>query len=202
VPNRTEIDFRHHSGDLIGGLYEAAVEGVRDYYRDHPSVNHKHRSTTRRSVIRDYIVHRLRAMFDEATGAVVIDKRGTTYFGINSKFLGLVRKLNEEFAVALNKTQAALDFQANTSAAALPGDGFDGATNAYTGYVPEKNDPMNPRVYVVCPNDEGYDWALELKRDAGGAVAPIPFIPDPGTDPENLVKLPDVEKREPSDGNE
>ena len=56
----SEDDARTDFGHLFHVMFDGVTEGVRDYYRDHPAVNHKHTIGTRRNVIRDYIVYRLR----------------------------------------------------------------------------------------------------------------------------------------------
>src|SRR3546814_9739199 len=56
--------------------------GVRDYYRNYSAWAPTHRLTTRRSLIRDHIVERLRTALSEESGAAIISRHGTTLFGL------------------------------------------------------------------------------------------------------------------------
>src|SRR3546814_14652606 len=60
MATRSSDDGTKALGHWFDVFYEAVVEGVRDYYRNYSAWAPTHRLTTRRSLIRDHIVERLR----------------------------------------------------------------------------------------------------------------------------------------------
>ncbi|UFN46808.1 hypothetical protein LPC08_12270 [Roseomonas sp. OT10] len=183
----TDDDARRAFGHLFDPIFECVTEGVRDYYRDHPHVNHKHRPGTRKNVVRDYIVYRLRAALSGVTSVHVFEKNGTVNFGMNSEFLGRVNALGESFAAALGHTNASLAFQENNPAGAGLGAGFEAATCIRLGYLPLPAVPMEPRVFITCPHGRQNAWFIELRRAEGAMVVPGPMPPP--DDFEDLVEV-------------
>lgn len=175
----SEDDARQDIGHLFGVIFEGVTEGVRDYYRDHPHVNHKHTIGTRRAVKRDYIVYRLRGALGAVSEVHVFDKNQTTNFGMSSRYLARVHKLGEELAAAIGHTRASMAFQRNEPVAAGLGEGFEEATCIRLGYVPLNAAPMDPRVFVTCPRGRRNAWVIELKREAGAQIIPGPAAPPP-----------------------
>src|SRR3546814_19972572 len=82
MATRSSDDGTKALGHWFDVFYEAVVEGVRDYYRNYSAWAPTHRLTTRRSLIRDHIVERLRTALSEASGAAIISRHGTTLFGL------------------------------------------------------------------------------------------------------------------------
>ena len=192
---RSEDDAQDDFGHLFNLVFEAVTEGVRDYFRDHPAVNHKHSMGTRRGATRDYIVDRLRAAIGGVSGIHISDKNQTVNFGIQSRYLGRVHKLCEKLSATLGHTQAALAFQDNDAEAAL-GEGFEEATCIRIGYVPLPADPMNPRIFITCPVGKQNAWKIELRRAEGAAdvgiepVEPLDPMPDETGDMVEVIRDP------------
>jgi hypothetical protein len=179
---RTKDDADDDLSGLFTLVFDQVTEGVRDYYSDHPAVNHKHRVSTRRGVIRDYIVYRLRTEMRELPGIEVLDRNQTTYFGTSSRWLGRVHMVGRTLASAVNDTQKSMAFQDNNAAVAL-GPEVAEATCLRIAYHP-KRDVMNPGVFLVCPGPNGVEWFIELSRGSGAQVIPAPSPPPPdGLDP-------------------
>jgi hypothetical protein len=191
---RSEDDARASFGHLFGSIFEAVTEGVRDYYRDHPQVNHKHSIGSRRLLIRDYIIYRLRTAVSEIDGIHVFIKNQTTNFGINSRFLARVHKLGKELLAAVGHTQASLSFQENNPVAAGLGEDFAEATCLRIGYVPIAASPLDPRVFITCPSSRRNAWYIELQRGEGAAIIPAPVAPPP-TDIDDLVEVVPTRRR-------
>lgn len=195
---RSEDDANEDLSHLFEAVFEQVTEGVRDYYRDHPEVNHKHRIGTRRSVVRDYIVYRLRGSLSEISGIQIFDKNQTTYFGMSSRWLGRVHMVSRRLAAAVNDTQKSIAFQDNNAATAL-GPEVAEATCLRIAYHPKIKDPMNPGVFIVCPSANGHEWFIELSRGSGAQVISAPSVPPPdGLDPvaeviEQPMRKPNVE---------
>lgn len=194
---RSEADATDGFGHLFGTLYECVIEGVRDYYREYAAQAYLHRVTTRRSIIRDHIVNRLRESLSEQRGVEILNRHGTTLFGLVSEFLLKAHKLSAEKRIALNDNQHSLAFQENVVEACLPGEEFEGATALYIGYVPNRMDPLTPQVFLVCPKADGHEWALELRREGGATIIEPPT--KPGLDPEDLVVVRPTPARERED---
>jgi hypothetical protein len=133
-------------------------------------------------------------------GVEVFDRYQTTYFGLRSRFLANARKLSEKYAVALNRNNHAFNFQDNIGQPSL-GQEFE-ATAIYVGYVSNLKDPMNPKVFIVCPQHNGVAWAIELKREGGAIVVERPFAPPPDLDDEHLVEVPDAKDKAKKSGDE
>lgn len=165
----SEDDAKDDFGHLFEYIYECVVEGVRDYYRDHPHVNHKHSISSRRNVTRDYIVDRLRSVLGVEPGVHVFDRRQTTNFGIQSRYLARVHKLCESLVATLGHTQSSLAFEENRPSEAL-GNDFTEATCVRIGYLPIAATPMDPRVFITCPRGRKNAWSVELTKQAGGGV--------------------------------
>ncbi|HLZ66117.1 MAG TPA: hypothetical protein VKQ29_07790 [Aliidongia sp.] len=185
---------------FFDGFHDAVTEGVRDYYRNYGSWAAIHRLTTRRSIIRDHIVHRLRSDVGEKPGVEVIGKHGTTLFGLVSQFLMKAHLLDKNMSIALNQTQHSMNFNENDGAhPALPAPGFSGTSSLYLGCIPNANDPLEPQVFLVCPAGAEPAWHIELKRNQGAVVAEIPAATD-DLDREQLVEIPtDIERKKGSE---
>ena len=180
---RSKDDAENDLNHLFTTLFENVTEGVRDYYRDHPHVNHKHRLGTRRAVIRDYVVYRLRNALVDKRDIEVFDRNQTTYFGMNSRWLGRVHKVGRDLTAALNQTQKSLAFQDNDASAAL-GPEVEEATCLRIAYHPSAANPMDPGVFLVCPSRRGVEWAIELSRGSSAQIIPAPSLPpSDGLDP-------------------
>jgi hypothetical protein len=175
---RSEDDANDELAHLFESIFEQVTEGVRDYYRDHPAVNHKHRVGTRRNVVRDYVVYRLRGALSEVSGIHIFDKNQTTYFGISSRWLGRVHMVGRDLSAASNDTQKSMAFQYNNAATAL-GPEVAGATCLRIAYHPNAKDPMNPGVFIVCPSANGPEWFIELSRGSGAQVISVPSVLSP-----------------------
>jgi hypothetical protein len=174
---QTDDDARRAFGHLFDPIFASVTEGVRDYYRDHPLINHKHRVSTRKNIKRDYIVYRLRQSLAEVSGVHVFEKNQTVNFGISSEFLGRVNALGENFAAALGHTNASFAFQENEPGSAGLGSGFEAVTCIRLGYLPLVAAPMDPRVFITCPAGRRNAWFIELRRAEGAMVVPGPTPP-------------------------
>ena len=191
---RSEDDAKRDFGHLFGILHSVVTEGVRDYYRGHLDVNHKHSLGSRRSLIRDYIVHRLKQEIPGIDGIFAFDKNQTTNFGIKNRFLARVHKLGKDLAGAVGHTQASLAFQRNEPTTLSLGEDFAEATCIRIGYVPNPNDPMEPRVLVTCPLGRQNAWSIELQRGHGAEIIPKP-VSLPPDDIDDLVDVAPIPSR-------
>lgn len=168
---------------LAGKIYEAVTEGHRDYARKYGSEASTHRRNTRRSLIRDHIVKRLRAALDGERGVNIRDSHGTTYFNFFGRWQVIVRMLGRKaFGVVLNRTQLALGIQDNAEDAPLLGPLFRGTTKLYLGYLtPEEPDQLD--VLLVAPDGKRNAWDLPIEPPAQGEVVPLrPKTPPPEDD--------------------
>jgi hypothetical protein len=188
--------------EVTDALYRATVGGVRAIYTDYPNTAHLHRTNTRRSLARDHIVHLLRAELTDHPRVTISDRNQTTYFCFRCpncelcNYQILVKKCDEFGAVALERTQASLDFQRNVEP-----DLFEyEVTNLYLGYVPNPADPTEPAVYLICPTEGGYDWAWELEPAAGAIAGEVggAGVP-PADDGDDLVRIPQEKKSDESE---
>ena len=184
----SDDDARREFGHLFGIIFDGVTEGVRDYYRDHPDVNHKHAPHTMRLIKRDYAVYRLRHALDGQPSVHVFRKNQTTYFGMNSQFLGRVHKLGATLAGTVSRTQMSFAFQQNQPRAKALGEGFEEATCIRLGYMDVPARPLDPRVVITCPNGSDNAWHIELQRaiDAGIVTSGIDAAPD---DLDDLVEV-------------
>jgi len=167
---QTDDDAKRAFGHLFDPIFESVTEGVRDYYRDHAPVNHKHRVSTRKNIKRDYIVYRLRQSLSDVPEVHIFEKNQTVNFGMNSEFLARVNALGESFAAAIGHTNASFAFQENDAGAAGLGAGFEAATCIRFGYYTPAATPMEPRVFITCPAGRQNAWFIELRRAEGALV--------------------------------
>jgi hypothetical protein len=197
---RSDNEARKTFGHLFEAIFDAVIEGVRDYYRDRPAVNHKHSIGSRRGVIRDYIVHRLRAAVSDGRGIHVFEKNQTTNFGINSRFLARVHKLGKELIAAVGHTQASFAFQENAPKDIGLGEEFAATTCLRIGYVPSPADPLHPRVFITCPAGKRKNaWHIELQRSQGAKIVPAPVSPPPD-DLDDLVEVVPTHRQKSDEG--
>lgn len=184
----SDDDAKHGFGHLFDLIFDEITEGVRDYYRDHPHVNHKHAPHTMRLIKRDYVVHRLWDKLGSKPGVHAFKKNQTTYFGVNSHFLGRVHKLGTKLAARVSRTQMSLAFQRNEPYAKSLGEGFDEVTCVRLGYMDVPAKPLDPRVFITCPHGDDNAWFIELNRIAGIAVVPTSIVATPD-DIDDLVEV-------------
>jgi hypothetical protein len=177
---------------FLGRFHNAVTEGHSDYARKYGAEASTHRRNTRRSLIRDHIVIRLRALLDDVRGVHIRDRYGTTYFGFLGRWQVIVRMLGrKQFGVVLNRTQFAFDIQANADDAPPLGHLFRGTTKLYLGYlVPEIiGDQLD--VLLVAPDGARNAWHMTIERPSAGEVAPfVPRPAAPSSDDEQLVVVP------------
>ncbi len=175
-------------------MYRAALGGVRATFTEYPNTAHIHRVNTRRSLARDHIVHLLRGDLGDHAAVRIEDRNQTTYFHIRCpicefcNYQVLVKKCDEFGAVALERTQASLEFQANEQPRLFD----DEVTNLYLSYLPNGNDPLEPFVYLICPNEDGCDWVWELSPPAAEIAGEISrgAPPTPSEEADDLVRIP------------
>ena len=183
---------------LVGDLYAATVDGVRDQLDQYPDTGHTHRTTTKRSITRDHIVDRLRSKLDGNSNIRIEDDNQTTYFHLFSEYKMLVKKSDEVGAVQLSKTQASFDFQKNEAQLHLDTSVFPDVTNLYLGYIPNESDPRNPSVVLICPRKDGINWMHELEPPAAFIAGEIGSSKPVGSvEEEELVRVPSVKKAKP-----
>jgi hypothetical protein len=126
---------------------------------------------TRSRVIRDFIAHELRIVFDGQREIHVDDSNQTTLFCIGQNWAIQVHKLDDSGEVAKNYTQLSMDLRSNEiDQGSLP-NVPEAATILFLGYV-ESGDPEHPDMRLVCPGDAGRTWMIEL----GGATSEIEDI--------------------------
>lgn len=186
---------------LMPIFYHAAVKGVREVLDDYPRHGHKHRTNTRRSIVRDHIVDHLRADLMTDPEVSIKEKNQTTYFGICSEFRLLAKRATPDGLVALNSNQSSFAFQDNRqsimfASADLPAD----TTNIYLSYSDNPIDPREPFVYLICPKEDGYHWRIEIEPPAAAEVVEIKrdTPPDDGDDME-LIRIPEQPKPDTSE---
>lgn len=181
---RDEHYARRALAPFLADFHAAAVTGVRAARSDYPRTGHIHRKTTRRSITRDHIVYDLRGRVEGHERVRVSDRNQTTYFVVDGEIGVLVKMASDDGAVALNQTQAALDFQCNQP------DLYDyDGTNLYLSYVENEADPHNPSIYLICPSATGHHWMFEIEPPAAeisGEISNAP-LPEAGDD---LIRLP------------
>jgi hypothetical protein len=190
MPIRTRRMAEQDFEPLMDKLHDAVVKGVHDYARECAGQASKYRPNTRRSIIRDNIVKRLRASLDGERGIHIRDKNGTTYFGYLSRWQFGVRMLCEKkMAAALNRTQLALNIQNNDDDAPPLGPLFHGTTKLYLGYIaPENLEQI--AVALVAPDGHRNAWELSISPTARGKVVPL-ATDAPDLDDESLVRVPE-----------
>jgi hypothetical protein len=201
VPIRPRHLAEEDFGPILNRLHESVIEGVRDYARENARQASRYRPNTRRSMVRDNIVDRLRASLDGQRGLHIRERNGTTYFSYLSRWQFHVRMLGEKrMGAALNRTQLAFAIQDNRDYAPLFGPLFHGTTKLYLGYdTPE--DPEEVAVALVAPDGRRNAWVLLIDRPDASAVIPrFPTITP--LDDDLLVRVPEVKKIIGEDANE
>ncbi len=188
---RDEAYTRRALEAFVGDFYAATITGVRDSRAKYPDTGHVHRKTTRRSLARDHIVYELRGRMEGRGRVRVWDRNQTTYFVVDGELELLVKKASDDGNVVLNQNRLALDFQANRQGDLF---GFE-KTNLYLSYADNENDPENPSVLVICPNEGGYEWMFEVEPPAAEIIVEI-SAPTPPDDGAELVRLIAAEKSE------
>ena len=175
---------------LLPLFWKAVALGGKDYFDQYAHVMAKHRTTTKRSIIRDHIVDRLRELIGEDVEVEIDDENQTTYFRINGQFRMLVKKADEDGAVQLAKTQRAFDFQSNERQLPLDPNVIPEVTNLYLSYVPNLDSPQLPPVYLICPKDGGYHWRMEIETPEGATIEDIGTHQPPPPADDDLVRIP------------
>ena len=185
-----EEDF----GPFFNEFHQNVVQGHRDFARECAAQASKYRPNTRRDIIRDNIVDRLRAALDGRRGVHIRDRYGTTYFNFFGRWRLTVRMLDEKkLGVVLNRTQLAFGFQYNIDNFPPLGPMFQGTTAVYLGYlVPENEDDLD--VIMVAPNGKRNAWDMLIVPKRRGDVVPLPTRgPPPAPENEQLVHVPEKE---------
>jgi hypothetical protein len=174
----------------------AAVNGVREVFDGYQATGHVHRKNTRRSIVRDHIVDKLRGDLMLDPDVSIRDRNQTTYFEIVGEYRLLAKMANTEGMVALNPNQASFAYQANRQSDMFASEEFPETTNLYLSYVPNSMEPREPFVYVICPKKDGYHWrfeieppAVELAGEIGGRL-----LPTGDDDAADLVRIPQEKK--------
>jgi hypothetical protein len=180
-------------------FWECVVEGVRDYYREYQHVAHIHRICTQRDIIRDHVVARLRDALHDDPEVKFRDANQTTYIDFLNEFQCLAKKAGDDGKIEFARTQAAMDFQRHEAVPLFIE--VPDVTNICLSYIPNKNDPMNPSVFVICPGELVHFWAYEIEPPAASIAIPeiTPTAPVTDTSSEtDLVRIP-VEKKPESE---
>ena len=181
----------HDFTEFMDTFYDAVIEGHRDYARKYGAEASSHRRNTRRSIIRDHIVKRLRAALDGRRGVQIKDRYGTTYFNFLGRWQIVIRMLvRKQFGVALNRTQLAFAIQANAEDAPPLGEMFRGTTKLYLGYLVPEGFGADLDVLLVAPDGKRNAWDIPIDRRKGGAVVHFEPPPPAPLDDEELVIVP------------
>jgi hypothetical protein len=184
--------------DFLPIMHACVTKGVADAFKETPTIAHKLRITTRRSITRDLIVDHLIAAFDGDPRVRHVPHNQTDDFNILDTFCLRVKKSDEGFCVELSKTQASFDFN-NQEQPELDPAVIGEKVNVYLSYIPDGADPLNPPVYLICPHQYGYEWKLELAPAVAEPDAEITPTKTPDAEVGDLVKIskkPDAEAEE------
>ena len=173
-------------------LYKAAVDGVRSNLDNYPTTGFIHRKNTSRSITRDHIVDNLRAGLLSESSVFIKDRNQTTYFNFGGEYRILAKMGKVMGSVALNHNQTAFNFQNNKASPLFAEDDLPETTNLYLSYVPNRIDPRDPHVYLICPKKGGYHWRMELEPPAAAVAGEItgkPTLP-PSDHSADLIRIP------------
>lgn len=174
-----EEDFAPFFADF----YTAMVEGHADYARQYARQAGLHRRNTRRDIIRDHAVDRLRKALEGRRGVHIRERYGTTHFHFSGRWLLIVHKIDDEHHIVPNRTELSLSLHENDT-----GMLFAGATTVFLGYL-ERGDGV--QVLIVCPNGQHWPyWYLPIERPSSGEIIPLLPREPPPLDEELLVVVP------------
>jgi hypothetical protein len=165
---RSEAEVAMDLGELLSLLGPAMLRGLNECDTDQRRAAHRFRTTTKRSVSRDYVADELRQALDGKGGVHIDDHDETTDFRFLSKYRARIHHAGEDFEIALGKTLQSSLFDENLTPAL--GEEFS-PTCLYLLYVPQKADPTTVEFYLMCPGDGG--WVRQLDIGGGEVVGHI-----------------------------
>lgn len=201
MPIRTEdqarTDLARHLGPL-DDLFEAAHA---EFRRERRGVAPAMGLGTRASLYRDLIWKHARAYADESKNGAHLHRKSQLFLlGLGGKYLCRVKKLKRGFSVAVSRTPAAADYDANRlpdyASDIFPG--CDEATLLYLGWMVPENAPDQIARYLVCNREDcSVLWAIPLGEGSTSPSAQetLPLVDGPGDAPARVTIRKDVAKK-------
>jgi hypothetical protein len=131
-------------------------------WRTYADDMHRTSRRSRANMLCDWIGDELGKELIGKSGIQSINTYGVPSFAIDQNWLIRVHKMDEGGTVATNNTQLRLSLDENdlaqVSLFGLP----DSATVVYLGYVENVASPLNPEVWLICPDGENPAWEILL----------------------------------------
>lgn len=206
MPLRCRGDGERILGRHFTDFADIVQSGVDNLWNSYGSRVHLLESWTKRSIIRDEIVHLLCEYTDGVQEASWRRAGNATYFYYYDAFIIKVNKLSDFLFPNINSTEESRNYftqQLDLFSAAEEDEWsrtgstvhFE-PTSIFLGYVPTENDPRNPQSYLTCFNDRGrLEWDIPLKK-GGGAPPPVTILtPSDGGEPSRVRVRPAAAKK-------
>jgi hypothetical protein len=190
-----------HLGHLFANFADIVQQENDNFWREYGHRAHICEPWTKRSIIRDEIVHLLGAFTDGLDEAFWRRQGNGTYFYYFNEFIIKVNKLDDFLCPNINDSQISRAYftQQPDLFCMEEQNGLNVAiylepTTIFLGYVPTENNPRVPQSYLVCFNDRGaLEWDIPLQK--GPAPAPVETVPPvEGDEPPRVRMRPAAKK--------
>ena len=155
-----------------------------DMYRTSPR--------SRANVLCDFIGDELGKSFLGRPKIAATHSYGVASYAIDQDWLLRVHKMDKSGSVATNNTQLCLALKDNDLAEAVLLGVPRSATVVYLGYIENVANPLQPEVWLTCPDGDEPAWEILL----GTAEPPTPIALPPTIPPEIPSETIIVPKRE------
>lgn len=173
--DQAERDLGEHFDDFRSAVSVANAHLWRTCADD----MHRTSGRSRANVLCDWIGDEVSKIMDGKPGVVVTSSYGVSSIALGQEWLLRVHKMNEDGAVATNNTQLRLALEENDLAQGSLFGVPPSATLVYLGYVENVANPLEPEVWLTCPDGEKPAWEILLGRAAPRPVVELPPAPTP-----------------------
>ena len=150
-------------GPHFAGIFDAIDDSWSTYMSDYtPEQRATHCTTTRAGIVHDIMVARASAYFTSIPNSSVTDLSGLKLFSITSPEGQIVirfKKFDDQLLSRNQRTKQVADYRGQRQMD-LIGEAF----HLEAGYILDKDQLKIEQISLVCPNNEGNYWDIQLTR--------------------------------------
>lgn len=176
---------------VIGPYVNDVVLIIGSAHSDYISVfgSHLHilEARTKASIVRDFIVDKLRKWADKTDGVQFFKNGNLCWFGFQNNWILRVKLLDDCFFVSVSPTEASQTYNRNEIPDNIRDSLLDEeeATFCYLGWRTTENAPLRPDVAIVCNNvfgEPAWIWPLNGEAPPPAMALPSPQVNGDGGD--------------------
>lgn len=174
-------DTKEALAPLFRRLHHACYTAFDTLQEDSRNWWFKASSSSKASLMRDYLVYEIRKIIDDYKFIRCIRKQGMTVFAINEQFAMRIKKLNSKLLTSNIATKQSIEF--DSQQLSLPG--FDDVISLNMGYIINNIWTKIEGVYITCPAGRGsLSWSINIDEE----IATVVNVVEPIFSTENEAK--------------